>query len=77
MGVSRKQQIITLPGRRGKDVGIVLEQNIGCAGDDQARGAAQVLAADALGLEVETGQIERGIAEAQGCLLYTSDAADE
>ena len=48
MSVSRKQQIIPLPGRHGKDVGIVLEQNIGCAGDDEALGAAQIAAALAL-----------------------------
>src|ERR1035441_986486 len=42
MRMSRKQQIITLPGRRGKHVGIVLEENIGCARDDEALGAAQI-----------------------------------
>ena len=36
MCMSRKQQIIPLPGRHGEDVGIVLEQEIGCAGDDEA-----------------------------------------
>src|ERR1019366_1188807 len=61
MSVSRKQQIIPLPGGYGKDIGIVLEQNIGCAGDDEALGVAQIPAPVALRFEVQTSQIERGI----------------
>src|ERR1039458_2654117 len=77
MRMSRQQQIITLPGRHGKHVGIVLEENIGCARDDEALGAAQILAALALGLEVETHQIEHGVAEAQGLRLAAQEADAE
>jgi len=50
--VSRKQQIIPLPGRYRKDVGIVLQQQVGGAGNDEALGAAQIPAPLPLRLEI-------------------------
>jgi hypothetical protein len=72
--MSRKQQIIPLPGRHRKHVGIVLQQQVGCTGDNEALGAVQIVAPLALGLEVLAGQIQRGIAKAQGVRLAAQEA---
>src|SRR4030095_12772141 len=50
--MSRKQQIIPLPGRYRKHVRIVLQQQVGGAGDDEALGAAQITAPRPLRMEI-------------------------
>ena len=65
MRMSRKQEIIALPGGHREDVGIVREQDVDCAGHDQALGAAQVLLFFVQGLVIHAGQIQRRIAEAE------------
>ena len=42
MRMTRKQQIIALPGSHWEDVGIVREQNVNGAGLNQTLGAAQI-----------------------------------
>src|ERR1039458_3916459 len=76
MSVTRKQQIITLTRGYGKDVGVMLQQNVGRAGEDEALGALQIAGAFAVGLEVEAGEVEGGIAEAQRLRLAAYDADD-
>ena len=52
----------------------MLQQDVGCAGDDEALGAVQIAVAHALRLEVQTGQIECRLTEAQGLGLAAKEA---
>ena len=63
MRVTRKQQIIALPGGDREDVGIVGEQNVQGAGHYHSFGAPQIQCFLARRLEIHAGQVQHGFTE--------------
>ena len=74
MRVTRKQQIITLPGRRRKDIGIMLQRTLVAPGKIRRSAPLQIAAAHALRARNRARQIQHGIAEAQRLRLPAKEA---